>query len=81
MFGSASVEMEIKVGANEAWKVFGTLLISRLLIQDHPEISREMHVLEGDGGSGTLIQLTLPSGKINQQILHTEKSQFLVNIN
>lgn len=64
MFGRASEEIEVKVAANEAWKVYGTLQLANLVVQHLPSIIQKVDVVEGDGGAGTVIKLGLAGNQL-----------------
>lgn len=65
MFGRLSEEIEVKVAASEAWKVFGSIELAHLAFRQLSDIIQKMEVLEGDGGSGTIIKLTFPGNLSN----------------
>lgn len=62
MKGSVSDEIEVKVGAREAWKLYGTLQLAKMAEEELPLLLHKIDVLEGDGGPGTLLKLTFPPG-------------------
>ncbi|KAK4436135.1 S-norcoclaurine synthase [Sesamum alatum] len=56
MEGSVSREIEVKVSASETWKVYGSLLLAKIAVEELPDIYSGFEVLEGDGYAGTIIQ-------------------------
>ena len=61
MFGQLSHEQEVNVPASEVWEIYGTLGISKLLVEDGSAFEK-IEVLEGDGGSGTILKKTFMLG-------------------
>ncbi|RDX87392.1 S-norcoclaurine synthase 2 [Mucuna pruriens] len=62
MFGKVEYEVELQVAASEAWDLFGTLEIGKLVSQELPELFEKVEVIEGDGGVGTVLKLTFAPG-------------------
>jgi hypothetical protein len=60
MFGQLSHEVEVNVPASEAWELYGTLRLAKLVREELSVI--EKMVIEGDGGIGTILDLTFVSG-------------------
>jgi hypothetical protein len=60
MFGQLSHEVEVNVPASEAWELYGTLRLAKLVREELSVI--EKMVIEGDGGIGTVLDLTFVSG-------------------
>ncbi|KAG6714617.1 hypothetical protein I3842_05G210300 [Carya illinoinensis] len=52
-------EMEVKVVARETWELCGTLLLSKLAKESLSGLVEKSEVLEGDGGVGTKMKITL----------------------
>ncbi|KAI3822738.1 hypothetical protein L1987_10335 [Smallanthus sonchifolius] len=59
MFGSLSEEAEVKVPASKAWALFSSLELGKLVAG---KILEAVDVVEGDGGPGTILKLTLKPG-------------------
>ncbi|KAF5819681.1 putative (S)-norcoclaurine synthase [Helianthus annuus] len=59
MFGTLSEEAEVKVSASKAWALYGTLELGKLVAG---KILEAVDVVEGDGGPGTILKLTLNPG-------------------
>ncbi|KAI7731427.1 hypothetical protein M8C21_007797 [Ambrosia artemisiifolia] len=59
MFGTLSEEAEVKVPASKAWALYGTLEIGKLVAG---KIFEAIDVVEGDGGLGTILKLTMKPG-------------------
>ena len=55
MFRQLSHELEVNVPASEAWEIYGTSGISKLLVEDGSTFEK-IEALEGDGGSGTILK-------------------------
>ncbi|KAD4384325.1 hypothetical protein R6Q59_011646 [Mikania micrantha] len=59
MFGTLSEEAEVKVPARKAWALYGTLELGKLVVG---KVLEAVDVVEGDGGPGTILKLTLKPG-------------------
>ncbi|MFS7989684.1 putative Bet v I/Major latex protein [Helianthus anomalus] len=59
MFGSLSEEVEVKVSADKAWQLYGTIKLGEIAAKHTLE---HIHVIEGDGGVGTIIKVTFKPG-------------------
>ncbi|KAK9068566.1 hypothetical protein SSX86_012681 [Deinandra increscens subsp. villosa] len=59
MFGSLSEEVEVKVAANKAWEIYGTMKLEEFAGK---HILEKLDVIEGDGGVGTVLKLTFKPG-------------------
>ncbi|KAK4415203.1 S-norcoclaurine synthase 2 [Sesamum alatum] len=57
MFGTVSDSMEVNVAASEAWKVYGSLQLARIVGQGLPNLVTKVDVVHGDGGAGTIVQV------------------------
>ncbi|KAK2966547.1 hypothetical protein RJ640_002853 [Escallonia rubra] len=57
--GKLSAEMEVKAPAREAWDICGTLKLIDVVV---PSIFKEIKVLKGDGGVGTILDLIFNPG-------------------
>ncbi|XP_061340622.1 norbelladine synthase-like [Gastrolobium bilobum] len=62
MFGKLEHELELHVPASEAWDLFGGLGIGKLVEQELPQMFQKVELVEGDGGLGTVLKLTLSPG-------------------
>ena len=58
MFGTTSEETEVKVSASKAWDLFGTLELVKVVTGKFVEA---IDVVEGDGGTDTILKLTMKS--------------------
>ncbi|KVH90670.1 S-norcoclaurine synthase 2-like [Cynara cardunculus var. scolymus] len=56
MFGTLSEETEVKVPASKAWALYGTLELGKVVTG---KLVNAVDVVEGDGGVGTILKLTL----------------------
>nr|GLL42806.1 S-norcoclaurine synthase 1-like [Ipomoea trifida] len=61
VFGAVSDEMEVKAPAAEAWKVYSTLQLAKLVVEMRPDLVEKFEVIEGDGGVGTILKLSFPA--------------------
>ncbi|KAG7980667.1 hypothetical protein I3843_05G193900 [Carya illinoinensis] len=64
--------MEVKVVAREAWELYGTLLLSKLAKESLSGLVEKSEVLEGDGGVGTKMKITLVPGSAGFRTLIEE---------
>ncbi|CAA2966256.1 S-norcoclaurine synthase 2-like [Olea europaea subsp. europaea] len=62
MFGAISEEREVSVPAGEAWKIYGTLRLAKIVGEALPNLIEKIEVVEGDGGAGTVTKLCFPPG-------------------
>ncbi|KAL6647822.1 hypothetical protein ACP70R_015259 [Stipagrostis hirtigluma subsp. patula] len=74
MKGSKSHELETDVPASELWAIYGTLRFVQLFHELLPQVLQKVDVVSGDGGVGTVIQLTFPAGDSGQ---FTYKEEFV----
>nr|GLL42803.1 S-norcoclaurine synthase 1-like [Ipomoea trifida] len=61
VFGAVSDEIEVKAPAAEAWKVYSTLQLAKLIVEMCPDLLEKFEVVEGDGGAGTILKLSFPA--------------------
>ncbi|KAM4069475.1 hypothetical protein ACB094_12G093100 [Castanea mollissima] len=61
MLGQLSHKLEVNMPASEAWEIYATLGISKLLVEDGTAFEK-IEVLEGDGGNGTILKKTFMPG-------------------
>ncbi|KAJ9559000.1 hypothetical protein OSB04_013614 [Centaurea solstitialis] len=59
MFGTLSDEVEVKVSADKAWQLYGTLELADIAAK---YIVDEIEIIEGNGGVGTIIKITFKPG-------------------
>lgn len=58
MAGKLSHEIEVRVPASEAWELYGTLRLGKLIVEEaFPGIIEEVEVIEGNGGTGTIVKI------------------------
>lgn len=62
MFGQLEHELEMHVPASEAWDLFGTLAIGKVVEEQMPERFQKVELIEGDGGVGSILKLTFTPG-------------------
>ncbi|KAL0452290.1 UNVERIFIED_CONTAM: hypothetical protein Slati_1207100 [Sesamum latifolium] len=54
--------MEVKVPASEAWKLYGSLLLAKVVVEALPDRFSKVEVVEGDGSAGTILHIFLAPG-------------------
>ncbi|KAL0386795.1 UNVERIFIED_CONTAM: hypothetical protein Slati_4580200 [Sesamum latifolium] len=62
MVGRVWEEIEVKVPASEAWKIYGSPLLGKIVLEGLPNLFSKVEVVEGDGFVGTIVQVFLPPG-------------------
>ncbi|KAL0403342.1 UNVERIFIED_CONTAM: hypothetical protein Sradi_1975000 [Sesamum radiatum] len=62
MAGGVWEEVEVKVPASEAWKLYRSLLLAKLVVEAFPDRFSKFEVVEGDGSAGTILQFFLAPG-------------------
>ncbi|XP_058104024.1 norbelladine synthase-like [Magnolia sinica] len=62
MQGKLSHEWEVRVPASIVWETYGTLELGKVVAQLLPNLIEKVELVEGDGGVGTVLALTLPEG-------------------
>lgn len=67
--GTISDEIEVNVPSNVAWELYGTLHLSRFIVQEMPTLLNKVDVIEGDGSTATVLKIIFPEGQHNQSIL------------
>ncbi|KAL8050618.1 hypothetical protein ABFX02_06G092400 [Erythranthe guttata] len=60
MFGTVSSEREVKVPGSEAWKLYSTLELAKIVAEALPSLISKINVVQGDGGAGTILELFFP---------------------
>ncbi|KAL0340890.1 UNVERIFIED_CONTAM: S-norcoclaurine synthase 2 [Sesamum radiatum] len=60
MVGRVWEEKEVKVPASEAWKLYGSLQLGKLVEEALPNVVSRIEVVQGDGSAGTILQVVLP---------------------
>ena len=58
MFGQLSHELEVNVPASEAWELYSTLRLAKLVEEEPASGIEKIDVIEGDGGTGTILKVT-----------------------
>ncbi|KAL0403347.1 UNVERIFIED_CONTAM: hypothetical protein Sradi_1975500 [Sesamum radiatum] len=62
MVGRVWEEIEVNVPATEAWKVYGSLLLAKIVAEGLPHVITKIEVVEGDGSTGTILHLFFAPG-------------------
>ncbi|KAE8077492.1 hypothetical protein FH972_016052 [Carpinus fangiana] len=62
MVGQLSHEVEVNVAASEAWELYGTLRLAKLVKEELSTLLEKTETIQGDGGVGTIFKLTFPLG-------------------
>ncbi|KAL0382542.1 UNVERIFIED_CONTAM: S-norcoclaurine synthase 2 [Sesamum calycinum] len=65
MEGRVSEEIEVKVPASEAWKLYGTLQLANIVREALPNLISKIDVVQGDGSVGTILHLFFAPVVIN----------------
>lgn len=63
MKGKVSHELEVNVPASDAWEVYSTLQLAKLVEKELPQVIYKIDVVEGDGSVGTILKFTFAPGK------------------
>jgi hypothetical protein len=66
MVGQVSNEVEVNVAASEAWEIYGTLRLAKVVEEAHSGLYEKVEVIEGDGGIGTVLKVTFSTGITKQ---------------
>lgn len=81
MFGQVSHDMEVDVAASSAWKLYGTIQLAKIVEEGLPHMVEKIEIIEGDGGVGTVLQLTFRGQGTPPPPLHIYFIFMLVNTN
>jgi hypothetical protein len=65
MVGQVSHKVDVNVAASEAWEIYGTLRLTKVVEEALSGINEKVEVVEGDGGVGTVLKLTFATGITN----------------
>lgn len=60
MSGTISEQCEVNIPASEAWKLYGTLQLAKMVEEALPNVISGIDLIQGDGKAGTILQLHLP---------------------
>ncbi|KAL0403344.1 UNVERIFIED_CONTAM: hypothetical protein Sradi_1975200 [Sesamum radiatum] len=69
-------EIEVKVPASEAWKVYGSLLLAKIVVEGLPSLFSKVEVVEGDGSTGTILHVFFAPGTVGPSSF---KEKFMVD--
>lgn len=69
MFGELSYDMQVEVPASVAWDLFGTARIG-MLIREMKDLVHGVEFVHGDGGTGTIVLVTVVPGTCTQIIMY-----------
>lgn len=61
MKGQVSHELEVNVPAGQAWELYGTIKLVKLVEKEYDTVE-EIEVVEGDGGVGTILHIKFTPG-------------------
>ncbi|XP_047330259.1 norbelladine synthase-like [Impatiens glandulifera] len=61
MIGSVSEQIEMSVPASQAWEVYSSLMLAKIIEEKLRNLADRLEI-EGDGGVGTLIKIIFPPG-------------------
>ncbi|CBI26495.3 hypothetical protein VitviT2T_024096 [Vitis vinifera] len=59
MFGQVSYDVEVDVPAGDAWELYSTLQLAKVVQEGLSPMLEKVELVEGDGGVGTVVELTL----------------------
>uniref|UniRef100_A0A1D1YHL7 S-norcoclaurine synthase n=1 Tax=Anthurium amnicola TaxID=1678845 RepID=A0A1D1YHL7_9ARAE len=59
MKGTVSHEQAVPAAVAEVWAIYGSLRLIRLAVELVPSVFEKVEVVEGDGGEGTVLRVTL----------------------
>lgn len=62
MKGQVSHELEVNVPAAQAWELYGTIKLAKL-VEKESDTVEEIEIVEGDGGVGTILHLKFTPGR------------------
>ncbi|KAL1550616.1 norbelladine synthase-like [Salvia divinorum] len=62
MYGTISDEKTVDVPAAEAWNLYSTLQLAKVVEEALPGLISRIDVIQGDGGAGTILELVFPPG-------------------
>ncbi|KAL0452289.1 UNVERIFIED_CONTAM: hypothetical protein Slati_1207000 [Sesamum latifolium] len=62
MVGRVWEEIEVKVPATEAWKLYGSLQLAKIVGEGLPNLFSRVEVVEGDGSAGTIVRVVFAPG-------------------
>ncbi|KAL0452293.1 UNVERIFIED_CONTAM: hypothetical protein Slati_1207700 [Sesamum latifolium] len=71
MAGGVWEEVEVKVPASEAWKLYGSLLLAKFVVEALPDRFSKFEVVEGDGSAGTILHFFLAPGTASYKEKYT----------
>ncbi|CAN4084445.1 unnamed protein product [Withania somnifera] len=60
MLGKYSEEIQINAAASEVWNLYGTNEFAKFVVEKLPHIVEKAELIEGNGGCGTIVQVSLP---------------------
>ncbi|CAL9758082.1 unnamed protein product [Musa acuminata subsp. burmannicoides] len=73
MKGTLCHELEVGLPAGQVWEVYGTLRLAQLVVELVPNVIQKVDIVEGDGGVGTVLHLTFPTGTSGGPQFYKEK--------
>ncbi|XP_055824549.1 norbelladine synthase-like [Solanum dulcamara] len=60
MLGKFTEQVQINAAASEVWNLYGTNELANFAVEKLPHIVDKVELIEGNGGAGTLLQVSLP---------------------
>ncbi|KAG6655436.1 hypothetical protein CIPAW_05G215900 [Carya illinoinensis] len=73
MVGKLSHEIEVNVPASEAWELYGTLRLGKLIVEEaFPGVIEKIEVIEGGGEAGTIVKIIPETGSAGFRTLVEE---------
>ncbi|OIT31470.1 PREDICTED: S-norcoclaurine synthase 1-like [Nicotiana attenuata] len=60
MLGKFSEQVEINASASAVWNLYSTLQFAKFVVEKLPHIVEKVELIEGNGGSGSVMLVSLP---------------------
>lgn len=58
MLGKFIEQVQINAAASKVWNLYGTNDLPKFVVEKLPHIVEKIEVIEGNGGAGTLLQVS-----------------------
>ncbi|MCD7470443.1 hypothetical protein HAX54_010327 [Datura stramonium] len=60
MLGKFSEQIQINAPVSRVWNLYGTYQMANFLVEKFPHIVEKVELIEGNGGVGSILQVSLP---------------------
>ncbi|WMV36332.1 hypothetical protein MTR67_029717 [Solanum verrucosum] len=60
MLGKFTEQVQINAAASKVWNLYGSNEFPKFVVEKLPHIVEKVELIEGNGGAGTLVQVSLP---------------------